>query len=354
MVVLFGLTTLFSGFFREARAARQRVHLHAAEGLSHDGRFEVAVDEYRNALTYGRSDPDVRLGLARALFRLGRVSEAWNHLIDLRAGDPTSAHVNRLLARIAGAQGRADEATSYYRSAIHGRWPAGQQDQRQRLRFELIELLESRGDNIQVVGELVELLREVPDDTAVKAQIGDHLLAAGAFEKAAAVFEDLTRALPADARAYERLGEAELGRSHYLSARTAFRRGLAIEPDDPAARRWLRLCSSIVDLDPSYGKSGARDRLDRSRELVARSLSELERCLASSEAGAAALPAPTRRMVERAAQQPTGRAFRRRPAEAVEDNVALAADLRRERLRVCPAMVATDLPLEHVLRKLDQ
>lgn len=344
LALLFAATRSLTATYQEVRQERRRVHVSEATGLSEAGRYEAAASEFRAALRYGRSDFEARLGLSQALFRLGQLSEARNHLIDLVARDPTSAVVNRLLAEISARQGRVDEAVSHYRTAIYGRWPEDPEGNRLTARFALVELLEEEGRSLQVVGELAELLEEAPDD-AVRERIARHLLRADAPERAAELFEELTRSQPEDAGVFEGLGEAEFARAHYLSARTAFSRSLALDPGNAGVLERLRLCNRIVDLDPTFRRVGTRERYRRSEELVQRALAELRRC----EVGLERFEAE----IERA--EALDGSIRRGGAEdSVEENISLAETLWVGRLELCPGLEPEDEPLGLVLEKLAQ
>jgi tetratricopeptide (TPR) repeat protein len=348
---------LLTSSFRESRAARRLQHLKAAVALSDAGDHEQAIEEYRHALHYGREDREARLGLARELYHTGRLSEARSHLIDLLQADPTHAEVNYLLARIASAQGRLDQAVAYYRTAIHGRWPEGLKVSPLQVRFELIRVLETKGDQLQEVSELLDLLKEAPEDPSVRWRIGRLLLEAGAPEKAAATFEALVESGRATPQAYEGLGEAEFALGHYLSARTAFGRSLSLDPRASRTLDWLRLTSRVVELDPTYRKGGTRERLRRSEELLDRARRELERCgdLPEGAVGPKVpLPGPAQKLVDAALETKTRRVEAGRSEDYVEADISLAQELWQARLQTCPAIPIADEPLRHVLEKLAQ
>jgi len=344
LALLFLGTRSLTAAFQEARLERRRVHLREATGLSRAGHYEAAAAEFRSALRYGRTDFEARLGLAQTLFLLGRLSEAQTYLIDLVTQDPTSAVVNRLLAEISAREGRVDEAVSHFRTAIYGRWPEDPEQNRLATRFELVKLLEQEGRSLQVVGELAELLEEAPDDS-VRERIARHLLEADAPERAAALFEELTRSNPENASVFEGLGAAEFARAHYLSARTAFSKSLALDPTDDGVLERLRLCNRIVDLDPTFRRVGTRERYRRSEELVHRALDELRRCEVGLER--------FQDEIDRA-EQLDGSIRRGGAEDSVEENITLAESLWAARLELCPRLQTEDEPVRLVLEKLAQ
>ena len=366
IVLFFVGTGLLTGAFRREREHRAQEHLELARTLTDAGEYGRSVEQYRKSLTYRPDDRESRLGLAQALYLLERYSEAEAHLIELRAAHPTLAPVNYLLARINVHAERRDEAVGYYRAAVYGQWSVDPAENRVRTRFELIELLESEGDNFQAVGELVELWKEAPDDRGVRHRIGRHFLDAGSPTHAIEVFGELSEQDPRDGEAFAGLGEAEFSIAHYYSARTAFQTALRLRPDDAAVRQRLRVCDEIRALDPTYrpfGQSlGARERLRRSRELVERVLALIEKCIDQNpEPDFVGPPLPDPDPLKpllseaRAVRDGTvrGGTQRRRANDThVDANISLAERLWSSRAVACGDRDHADEALLSVLRKL--
>ncbi len=357
MAILLTVTALLTRQYRAERGMRRSLHLQAASVAAHNDQYEVAIKEFRDALEYDREDLSARLGLAQTLFSLERFSEAWNYLIDLRVTEPTHAVVNRLLGDIARIEGRSNEAASYYRAAIYGRWPEDAEANRLDTRLALIDLLGSEEDYLQELSELAELLEEMPEDIPTRRRIGRLLIEAGAPAKAVRVFQDVVGERADDAEAWVGLGEAEFERGHYLSARTAFTRSRLIDSMGAEAQRWLELCNEIIDLDPTYRRAGTRERHRRSELLLRRALAEAATCVETSPSDAD----DTGRSRERLAflVEQAGKVVGRKvPAgkieESVEENVSLAEGLWEERQRTCDGLPPADEPLGHVLEKLAQ
>jgi tetratricopeptide (TPR) repeat protein len=357
MAILFGVTTFLTHEYRAERAERQSLHMRAAESAARDGRYEVAIREFRDALEYDRENVAARLGLAHALFKLERVSEAGSYLIDLRTVEPTHGLVNRLLGDVARKEGRPDEAAHHYRAAVYGRWSQDAEQNRLQARLALIELLGAQGQVLQEVSELAELMKELPEDLSTRRRIGRLLLEAGAPENAARVFQDVVEASPDDADAWAGLGAAEFGRGHYLSARTAFSRSRSIDPDPTETQRWLALSNEIVDLDPTYRRAGTRERHRRSQLLLERALAEARRCVETLPDGADEATESQLRLAHLVGQAEKVLGIKvpaARSEESVEENVSLAEGLWEERLQVCRDLRPADEVLGHVLEKLGQ
>ena len=244
MIAFFVGTGFLTGAFRAERGERFRVHLQTARTLADYGHYEDAVSEYRESLVYDPNDENARLGLARSLYYLDRLSEAQNHLINLVEAAPTLADANRLLARIAEREGRVQDAVRYYRTAIHGEWRVSPERNRIRTRFELIDLLEQEGQDMQASAELDDLRRDAPDDPLIKKRIGAHFLRVGAPSRSIQVFEELLESEANDGEAHAGVGEAEFALAHYYSARTSFQRALRLLPDDAWMYNSASLCWS--------------------------------------------------------------------------------------------------------------
>src|SRR5688500_18001326 len=83
---------------------------------------EFAFDEART--TFSRAsqlepaNPAAKLGIARALYLTGQISEAVVRLESMLTADPGYAPAWVLAARLALGEGRRDDANEYYRKAL--------------------------------------------------------------------------------------------------------------------------------------------------------------------------------------------------------------------------------------------
>ena len=179
MLALFVATGYYNRAFNLEREARAEEHYRLGRTFADYGYFDGAIEHFGDALLYDRGRFDYRLGLTLALYESGRFQEAELQLRQLRTVDPTQAVVNRLLARLASRDGRAEEATQYYRTAIYGRWDQNPEQNRLDTRLEFVDFLEAQGETLQLVGELVSLLREEPADDVLAKRVGLMFLDAG-------------------------------------------------------------------------------------------------------------------------------------------------------------------------------
>jgi tetratricopeptide (TPR) repeat protein len=379
MLLLMALTGYFSRQFEAAAQARGRRHAADAQAFAVNHEYDLAIDEYREALTYARDNLDYRLSLAVALFEVGRLEEAEAHFTDTLSVDPTLAIANLHLARIAVQRGDDELAVVYYRRAIYGQWPTDPVQRRIQTRFELVSLLERGEARMQAVAELLELLEEEPDNLEVASRAAWSLLGVGAPSRALDVFEALVERDPRDAVAHSGIAEAEFELDHYLTARTHFRRALTLDPRLTHLEQRLELCNAINELDPTVRGLGRASRYERSVAMVRRALAVIDACgggpgepeaptadapeatdptaaedvaaeVAAAEAEAATPAEPEDIRIARAILD--DRASQEADDEATERNLSLAERLWQLRAEQCPADAAADPALGRVLGKL--
>jgi tetratricopeptide (TPR) repeat protein len=365
MIVLFVFTGFYNAAFRAERRERAELHARMARTLADYGYHRQAIEHYREALTYSRDNVEYQLGLALALYDLERYKEAENRLRDLRQDHPTLAVVNRLLARLAAREGRVDDAANYYRTAIFGQWPRDPEENRLATHLELAELLQTHGENMRAVSELLDLMKEAPPRPDVQKTIGRLLLQAGAPDNAAPVFAQLLNKQPDDLEAVLGYAEAQFGLSNYATAQANFARALRLNPDAAAVQRRLALCEEINRLDPTRRGLGVASRHRRSLELVTRSLKLIESCLTAGQAEELGklpfrtgtpphpMPAELQSSLDQA-RQLQGRVRQRPSDETIEANFALAEKLWRSSEALCPGAGGEDRALLHVLEKLSR
>ena len=175
-------------------------------------------------------------------------------------------------------QGKTADAVKFYRHAIDGVWPAGQDQNRMQARFELAALLEKSGQRTQAIAELLAALGPAARDTAVKSKIGQLLLSYGAPREAADVFRNMVQTDDRDANAYAGLGEADLAMENYQDARNAFQKALQLNPADQAIKTQLDLSDRVLALDPNARGLRAAERYERSKELLQAEVARFDQC----------------------------------------------------------------------------
>ena len=360
MLALFVATGYYNRAFNQERQARAEEHYRLGRTFADYGYFDGAIEHFGDALLYERGKFDYRLGLTLALYESGRFQEAQLQLQQLRTVDPTRAVVNRLLARLARSDGRVEQATQYYRTAIYGRWDQNAEQNRLDTRNEFIDFLESQGETLQLVGELVSLLREEPTDDVLAKRVGLMFLDAGSPAEALRALRPLAAAAPRDASLRGAMGKAYFQTGEYGLARLELQAALAAAPNTEL-RELLSETNEIVSLDPNYRRVSRREplltqrqRFARSREVLRRTTEYLQSCynpLGAERVGPLRPLTPQSQGVFDAARAELAQT--RRPAdyaEAVERNMSVAADLWALRPALCTNVWNEDDALGRVLQ----
>ena len=352
MVGAFVLTSVYAGSFREEGRERGRIHFEAASMHMDAGRFDEAIERYRDALLYSRDDRESRLGLARALFAAGRSSESEVYLAELRAEDATSGIVNHLLARLAARDGRIDESISYYHSALHGAWSEHSERMRLQIGLEMVDLIENSDRTQRLLTAVLDLAEMRPDDPVVIHRLAALLLATEVYDRASGLYSLLLENDADDGKAHLGRAEAEFHLRNYLTAQRHYREAWRLGAEGATTDR-IELCNRIIDLDPSWRGIRESQRINRSRELVARSRTALKSCIEArvgppmplEEDEVAAVAAADEML--RAGRLPDS-------AEATETNILLAQRVWTVAEMRCGAGGPSDEPLRHVIAKLSR
>jgi CIC family chloride channel protein len=105
MVVLVMLTGFLNYYYRAERSGRALASYRAGNQLMQEGRYDEAIEQYREALSISHSSEN-RLALGLALIKTGRLNEAEIYLNEVLANSPESAPAHRGLAQIYAQRGR--------------------------------------------------------------------------------------------------------------------------------------------------------------------------------------------------------------------------------------------------------
>ncbi|MDE3166793.1 MAG: tetratricopeptide repeat protein [Acidobacteriota bacterium] len=281
LFLLFTFISILNNAYHHTR--RNRAEARYLEGLrlAGAGRNQEAEEDFRAALVYEHDDPKYRLALSQSLVSLGRWDEAGSHLLELQQGDPTNGPINQMLARIAVRAGRSAEAIQDYNRAIYGYWPEDGEQSRIAARMELIRVLDARGQQKQVLAELLALAGEAPDnDLPLRRGIGEMLLAHHSPQHAAETYRGILAAHPRDAASERGLGEAEFEMGDFVAARNAFRAAARRGPADPALAQRIALTDDILALDPTLVRLTMSQRYERAGQILRRTLASANACTA--------------------------------------------------------------------------
>jgi CIC family chloride channel protein len=331
VIVMIALAGFLSYFYQAQRTARSQQYYEQGNELMIENRYQEATERYRSALSISHSNRD-RLALGLALVKADRLNEAEVYLRELIRSEPNSGPANLGIARIAGSEGDAQEAVDYYRRAINGTWPDNSQANRIRTRIELVETLAKFSRKTQAQAELLSLTAEMPEDVAIKQQVGTLLLDYDLSNESAGVFREIIQKYPRDGDGHAGLGRAELALDNYPAAEAAFKNALHWNPGDLTSQKQLEMIEQILALDPSLRGLTSLQRYERSRKLMEAVLGSLSQCIATAKAP---IPAPVTELSD------TGRKMllrRGRPAsygDATEANISLVEQMWKARNDLC-------------------
>jgi CIC family chloride channel protein len=333
-------------YYRSARSERAQEFYKTGNALLRQDRDDEAIQQYRDALSAAPANPQYRLALGLALLKDRRLAEASVYLSALLKRDPENALANLGEARVAAAENKTADAVKFYRRAIDGAWPVGQDPTRIEARFELASLLEHSGRSMQAIAELLAALGPAAHDTTEKKKVGQLLLNYGAPREAGEVFRDVLKTDDRDATAYAGLGESQLALDNYREARDAFEKAVERNPSDEASRKQLALTERVLALDPNAPGLRAAARYERSKELLQAAIMRVDQCQPGTKtADSAKLAVATRPR-------------RNRVEDSADLNLALAGELWRQVQKLCgkpeQAPNPNDQAIERVLSRLSR
>lgn len=260
IVVLLGVDTWL------AKVDRAESKAHAAN-LYADGRQLLArrdplgaIERFASAVATDRTNVAYQLGLAEALSAAGRLGDAEAALnVALERAEMDGA-ANLLMARVQLAQGRTEEAKSYFHRAIYGRWRGDTLRERLQARFELISLLSRQGARQELLAELLPIEEAAPDSVELRRKLGHLFIQAGSPSRGIEIFRKVLQRSPNDGDAYAGMGEAALALGNFRTARADLQIAARLLPRDTAVARRLALADSVLLLDRGQRESGSVER----------------------------------------------------------------------------------------------
>lgn len=325
---MFGADLFLARLERAEQRSEARHAYEEAAALLREGRPRQAVDRMHAAVAAERTNPVYQRALATALLADGKADEARAVASDRLQREPTDAAASLIVARALVQERKPQDAVSYYHRAIYGHWDVNPAGNRIRARFELVDLLAEMGDQRELLAELLPLQDEAPADLETRRRMARLFLDAGAPTRATEIYRALLRADPRDADAYDGLGEAELARGNYRSARADFAAAARLAPADSGIAARLELVQRVIALDPTQRGLGSDEQYRRSVALLGLTLQAADSCAGARDSAAGLLD--TVRTAVSARPPARGR------HDAVEANLAWAERLWDFRRKACP------------------
>lgn len=267
--------------FREQQKALARRMFRRAESEVAAGNREQAVDSFRGALAYDRTNDQYQLNLARALRDTGRTEESRAYLISLWERKPEDGTINLALARLAARQNSLDDALRYYHNATYGVWPDDGDQRRRDAQFELVEFLLRENAVSQAQAELITMSSSLPTDAEYHLRLGKLFTRAQDNEHALAQFQQVLRLDRGNAAALAGAGQAAFELGHYRSAQGYLDQATKAKADDAVSRQWLLQTDLILKTDPYERRIPSAERERRVRAAFEQAGKRLDQCMTS-------------------------------------------------------------------------
>lgn len=225
------------------------------------GRFDDAIDALRRATVRNPEDRRYVLALAQALALKRDDDAARSVLLTLRESAPEDPDINLQLARLATARRDVTEALRFYHNALYASWPAEQVGRRRRVRIELIGFLLTHDQGSRALSELLALSTDLPDDIALRLEVGRLFAEAGDNGHALDQFQRTLRLDPENRDAVAGAGQAAFQLGDYPLAKSYLRRLPANEGEMKNTRDVVDLVLSSDPLVRGLGSAERRRRL---------------------------------------------------------------------------------------------
>jgi tetratricopeptide (TPR) repeat protein len=254
------------------------------------GQLEVAVQDFRAALTYTPDNDQYQLSLGRALRDHGHLEEAESYLSSLWQRNPEDSTVNLALGRLATRRQDLDESLRYYHNAIYGVWRSDPDTNRRLARFELIEFLLQKGALQQAQAEIIGLLAGLPKDPALHLRAAEMLLRAQDPNRALSEFQFVIQKDRHNPEALFGAGQAAYQLGRYRTAQIYLQGAVAHQND--RATPLLQNATTVLQADPFRRGISDAERNVRIQVAFTQAGRRLDSCLPPSDTDESAAPLP--------------------------------------------------------------
>lgn len=319
------------------------------------GQADAAIADFRTALAYSHDSPTVRLRLAQALAANGNIRQAQAYLRALWDETPGDSTVNLELARLATHTGNVADAQRYYHGAIYGVWDDDPVARRRNARLELTHFLLSHRQYAQAESELIALSVDLPNDPALRLQVGQMFLQTGDESRALTFFRDVAQKEPRSAAAFAGAGAAAFAQQDYGLARRYLERAVTLNAEDAQSKQLLEEAALVLQMDPYVARIGREERIRRVQRAFEQAQYRLEKCAEDKGVMLTAQPPPPGPLATDYAQiisfkpNVTTRALRNDP-DTIDSAMDLALRSETDAASVCGAGEAADAALLLIAR----
>jgi tetratricopeptide (TPR) repeat protein len=355
LVILFVFTGLMARFYHQTERSLARQWSINGDAATQRGDLKEAVDDYRTALIYSRSNGETssandvyELHLAEALADSGHVEEARSYFLSLAEKQPGAAPVNLELARLAARQNNVSDAARYYNAAIFGVWEGDPASQRRAARIEFAKFLLQHGQPTEAQAQLIALASALPAasraDAPLHVQAGQLLLEAGVQSQA---FSEFRRALLLDRNSLDALrgaGMAAYSLSDYRDAANYLERASRQSQLGAGEKQFLETSRAVVAHDPFAAGLSTIEQARRTAEDFSIALNKAQACATSL--GATASQNLQQAIASAQGQKPqASETYLRQHADMVPAIMELAFSLEDAAMQ-CGPLTGDDLALQ--------
>ncbi len=229
--------------------------------------FEMAIADFRAALSYDPNNYTYELSLAKALIASHDYPEAESYLESLAERAPQDGDVNLLLARLAAHDSKYDEAIRRYHRAIYGLWSSDPEGNRRRTRLELVDFLLQHGQRMEAQAELIASAASLPPESQIHLAVADGFLRAQDYQDALNQYRQVIQLDHDNALAHLGAGKAAFELGQYRTAERYLQAAFDRHVQDDDAHGMLDIAKLVLSSDPARPNLTAAER--RARILVA-------------------------------------------------------------------------------------
>lgn len=341
-------TTFLNHAFERMQFATARIWCDRGVVALKAGHAEEAVRDLQAALAHDRDNPQYILRLAQALAEAGKTAQAKAYFLNLWQAEPGNGELNLQLARLAVREHNPVEAQQYYHGAIFGVWDSDAIANRRAARQELIDFLLSQNRKQDAEAELIALSGEIPNDPALRMQVGELFLRAGNAKRALAEFQQAVRLDARGEKALAAAGKTAFALGDFAQAQSYLERAVRLAPEDASSHDSLESVLTVEAVNPFDRRLRYSERQARAMHAFAVAGRRLQSCAQAkgidlSAAGDNPLQADAAQW-KKLKPQVTPRGLRRNP-DLMESAAILALDIERHTADACGPPAGEDLAL---------
>jgi tetratricopeptide (TPR) repeat protein len=277
-----GVGRLTNRFQQQQKALARHLY---QQGLAEQraGKFDLALEHFRAALTYDRDNFQYQLSLARALRDSGRTDESETYLISLWERAPQNGAVNLALGRLAVRRKELDKIIQYYHNAIYGVWDSDPEQNRLTAWFELVEVLLRLNARPQAQAELIALSASLPPHPEQLLRAANLFLQVQDYEHALAECRRVLQLDRTNARAAAVAAEAAFKLGRYRTAARYLEAASKANPQDTQIAQMRQVSNLILQQDPFSRDLSTQERQHRIRIIFDEAGERLDACMKSQE-----------------------------------------------------------------------